>query len=93
MICLKDSLYFRGYEIEAMKEPFILTDEEYDLLDACYWMVRYEYTIRQAATNSGFAKSTLHRKIHHELRYISPDLYKAVKKQIKKNLKNRGKRR
>lgn len=78
--------YFRGYELEQC----IVNEKEYDMLDACYWMVSYKYTIREAALKSGIPKSTLHYKIHHELRYLSPDLYNAVKKQMKENMKRWG---
>lgn len=90
MIRLKDKLYFRGYEIESMESPFfILTDKEYDLLDACYWMVENKATIRKTAENTDFSKSTLHYQIHHELKYLSPELYDAVKKQMKENIDRR----
>lgn len=84
------TLSYMGYELDGVTS---VNDKELALLYASYGIVEYKYTIREAAMNYGFAKSTLHRNIHRDLRYLSPDLYKAVQKQMKKNLKNRGKRK
>lgn len=81
--------YFRGYEMEQ----YIVSEKEYCLLEAAYWMVDNRATIRETALNCGFAKSTLHSKLQTELKTLSPELYRCVRKQIGLNWKNRGKKR
>lgn len=79
-------LSYMGYEIEGKD---YVNSKELALLNACFWMVDNKETIRKTAENCYFAKSTLHYQIHHSLKYLSPDLYNEVKKQMKKNIKKR----
>lgn len=80
---------FRGYELEK----YIISEKEWNILDASYWMVFNHATIRKTAENTNFSKSTLHYQIHHELKYLSPELYNAVKKQMKENMDRRRRRK
>lgn len=81
------TLSYRGYELERVSH---VDDNELKLLRASCWLVNNKATIRETAENCDFAKSTLHEKIHKELRYLSPDLYREVIHQMKENMKRWG---
>lgn len=81
-------LYYQGYEIP---ERDYLTTEEIHALYACHWMVDNRSTIRETAANCEYSTTTFWRRIHNECKQLSPELYRCVVRQIKKNLERRGK--
>ena len=81
-------LYYQNYEIP---EKDYLSSEEKHVLYACCWMVDNRSTIRETAVNCEYSATTLWRRIHNECKQSSPKLYRCVVKQMKKNLKKRGK--
>lgn len=82
-------LYYQGYEIS--EEYSYLEEEELHVLYACYWMVNNRSTIRETAVNCGYSATTFWRRIHKECKQLSPELYRCVVRQMRKNLKRRGK--
>lgn len=84
------SPFFRGYELERC---FVLNEEEYRFLEACYWMIDNKETIRETAKNCDYAKSTLHYKIHNELKSLSSEMYRRICKIMKSNKKNPRRRK
>lgn len=82
-------LYYQGYEIS--EEYSYLEEEELHVLYACYWMVNNRSTIRETAVNCGYSATTFWRRIHKECKQLSPELYRCVVRQMKKNLERRGK--
>lgn len=76
---------YMGYELDRV----FVNDKELALLHACYLIVDDKTTIRDAALKCNFAKSTLHWQIHHKLRFLSPELYRSVKNQLKENMKKK----
>lgn len=82
-------LYYQGYEIS--EEYSYLEEEELYVLYACYWMVNNRSTIRETAVNCGYSATTFWRRIHKECKQLSPELYRCVVRQMKKNLERRGK--
>lgn len=82
-------LYYQGYEIP--EEYSYLEEEELHVLYACYWMVNNRSTIRETAVNCGYSATTFWRRIHKECKQLSPELYRCVVRQMKKNLERRGK--
>ena len=81
-------LYYQNYEIP---EKDYLSSEEKHVLYACCWMVDNCSTIRETAVNCEYSATTFWRRIHNECRQLSPKLYRCVVRQMKKNLKRRGK--
>lgn len=90
----KQTLSYMGYDMGYKSNGSISIDsvnyEEYILLFASYNIVKNKWTIREAAMNVGFAKSTLHYKIHKELRFLCPGLYLEVCHQMNENMKRFG---
>ena len=82
-------LYYQGYEIP--EEYSYLEEEELHVLYACHWMVDNRSTIRETAVNCGYSATTFWRRIHKECKQLSPELYRCVVRQMKKNLERRGK--
>lgn len=82
-------MYYNGYEIGDTVEPFSLTQEEYHVLYACNWLVDNKATLRETARNCEYSLTTLWRRIHYECRHLSPELYRCVCHQMKRNLEKR----
>ena len=81
-------IYYQNYEIP---EKDYLSNEELHVLYACCWMVDNRSTIRETAVNCDYSATTLWRRIHNECKQLSPKLYRCVVRQMRKNLKRRGK--
>lgn len=81
-------LYYKNFELEDTIDH--INEDQNHLLYACCYLVDYRASIRETARNCGFSKSTLHRKIHKDLKILSPELYGCVCKQLKRNEKKRG---
>lgn len=82
-------LYYQGYEIAVSLSN--LKEEELHVLYACHWMLDNRSTIRETSANCGYSATTFWRRIHNECRQLSPELYRCVVRQMKKNLERRGK--
>lgn len=82
--------YYDTFKINDGMDLANLTEEEIRVLDACIWMVRNGSTIRKTAKEFGYSKSTLHRRIHHECRLTSYDLYGWVCSQLNVNMMKKG---
>lgn len=77
------SSYYAGYKLSD--EYIELNEENRRILCAAVWMVDNRSTIRETALNCDFSKSALHRRIHKDLRRLSPELYKCVCRQMNEN--------
>lgn len=76
---------YYGWSLDC-KSRVELSNDETHLLDACIWLIEHKSTIRDTATNWGYGKSNLHRLIHNNVAYLSPDLYASLKKRLGINL-------
>lgn len=86
-------LEYDGYKLST--NWYNMSDDEKTVIVACVCMVRYKLTIRTTAMMFSYATTTFWKRIHNECKELSPDLYRCVVKQMKKNLergqKNYGK--
>lgn len=80
-----DDCYFLGYELSDGLCRYDLTPYEESILDACAMLVDHKLTIREAADNCCFPKSTLHTLIHTKLPKLSYELYRCVLTVLKDN--------
>lgn len=59
------------------------------LLDDFYLIyediVKYKLSIRQASSYLGIPKSTIHYRIHHQIKRDDPIIYRAICTQLKRN--------
>lgn len=69
---------WHGYELEYGYYTWDIEGDTLRFLEACESIVDRNYSIRQAADNYLFSKSTLHKKIHNELPKISYELFSEV---------------
>lgn len=76
--------YFDDFEIS--KSRYELSEEEKHTLGACIWMIDNRSTIRETAKNCDYAPTTFWRRIHYKCKYLSPEIYKLVCKQMHANL-------
>lgn len=84
---------YKGYKLSDKVTLRDLSNEQIYALDACIWMVKCEETIHYTAMIWEYPYTTFWRRIHKTCKCLSPELYKDVCKQIKKNLNNRGKKK
>lgn len=50
--------------------------DRYELMETCAdYIIQYKWSIREVARNVGVSKTTVHRWIHTELKYLEPDGY------------------
>lgn len=77
--------YYQGYLLDDNQYVWDLTENDKQLLDAAVYLVDNRYSIRKAALNCNYSKSTLHRKIHTQLRQLSSELYKCVIRTLSKS--------
>ncbi len=80
-------LYYENFALsDQIKE---INVEEEHILYAANWMVENKSTIQKTAQKCGYSYGTLWRRIHKELRQLSPELYYAVLYRIELNKRNR----
>ena len=77
-----------GYSLDS-KSRAELNSSELNLLDACIWLVENKSSLRDTGKNWSFSKSYLHRRVHSDVKSLSPDLYSAVKRRLKINSSHR----
>ncbi len=69
-----------------------LKDKQVYLLDAVEFMLNEKTSLRRVAREYCLAKSTLHRFITYDLKYISDDAYIQSKSLLKRNYIERNNR-
>lgn len=79
-------MYFDRYRLGG---PVVrsISNDELQLLLAAECIVWEQEVIRTAAKKYGFARSTLWKKLHGELKDLCPELHKELAKQLKMNKK------
>lgn len=83
-----DMYQWKGYQLDSLM-VFDLTEQDVHLLDACIFLVDNNYSIRKTAENVGYSKSTLHRRIHMNLRRLSYELYRCTLIVLNNHKKNK----
>ena len=82
---------YNGYELNDGYESYRLDKKDKECLNLGIAIIEEHYSIRQCAKEGiiGYSKSHIHRIIHSEIKDMSSEMYRLVKKQLKINSKHK----
>lgn len=80
--------YYNGYQLDEPNQTYELKDKDIQILDIGQVIIERHLSIRAASREFSVPKSTIHHRIHSNLRTLSYECYSLVCKQLDWNKKN-----
>lgn len=85
---MNEHCYYNGYQLDEPNYTYQLKDKEIQIIEIGQAIVENHLSIRAASREFLVPRSTIHSRLHNNLRMLSYELYSLVCKQLDWNKKN-----
>ena len=84
---MNEHCYYNGYQLDEPACTYQLKEKEIQIIEIGQSIAENHLSIRAASREFLVPKSTIHHRIHNDLRILSYELYSLVCKQLNWNKK------
>ena len=85
---MNEYCYYNGYQLDEPNYTYQLKEKEIEIIEIGQSIAENHLSIRAVSREFLLPKSTIHRRVHKDLRRLSYELYSLVCKQLDWNKKN-----
>lgn len=85
---MNEYCYYNGYQLDEPNYTYQLKENEIQIIEIGQSIVENHLSIRAVSREFLVPRSTIHSRLHNNLRMLSYELYSSVCKQLDWNKKN-----